>query len=109
MLRKTSNKQQENKKELLNKKRFRQKNSRNKENRGIKLSNLNEINQTSLKSKKKSNSLTGFEVCLTVYPTELEFKNPLDYIDNLWKENKENTGIIKIIPPSNWTKINNSI
>jgi hypothetical protein len=40
--------------------------------------------------------------CKTVYASESDFKNPIMYFEGLWKEDEENTGIIKIIPPNSW-------
>jgi len=47
--------------------------------------------------------------CLTVFATENDFKDPIKYLENLWNEHKESTGIIKIIPPERWKKINENI
>jgi len=39
------------------------------------------------------------------HATDQDFTNPLKFFDNLWEENKASSGIIKIIPPSNWVAI----
>ena len=36
------------------------------------------------------------------YPTEIEFKDPIKYFENLYKEGAWKYGCIKIIPPSSF-------
>jgi hypothetical protein len=50
-----------------------------------------------------------FKFCYTVYASEKDFEDPVRFIEQLWDENKESTGIIKIIPPENWKEFNTQI
>jgi len=43
------------------------------------------------------------------YATEEDFKNPIVYFESLWESNIPSTGIIKIIPPKSWQKLNSYI
>ena len=51
----------------------------------------------------------NFKFCYTVYASEKDFEDPVRFIEQLWDENKESTGIIKIIPPENWKVFNQEI
>ena len=40
----------------------------------------------------------------TYYPTSNDMSNLVDYIDSLWSDEKQSTGIIKLIPQGDWNK-----
>lgn len=65
--------------------------------------------QTENSEANKKNYKNNFNFCLTVYPTEKDFEDPIKYFEKLWDQNKESTGIIKIIPPDGWKNFNSKI
>jgi hypothetical protein len=78
--------------------------------------NLGSFKKIRFKPKKKENSdksrkinKDNFNFCLTVHATEKDFEDPVKYLEQLWNENKESTGIIKIIPPERWKNFNTKI
>lgn len=49
-------------------------------------------------------SFSEINPVLEIKATPQDFINPINFFDKLWKENESSTGIIKIIPPSNWVE-----
>jgi hypothetical protein len=50
---------------------------------------------------------SSIPACKTVYATENDFSNPIQFFERIWEKNKCSTGVIKIIPPESW--INNNV
>ena len=72
---------------------------------GIKMNNIKvEIPTVS----KNTPFIYDIKECLEYHATEEDFKNPIQYINNLWRKNNS-TGIIKIHPPSTWLEYNNKV
>ena len=70
-----------------------------------KLSNIRERLYT---APKKASFIQEINECIEYHATDEDFKNPIQYIDDLWRENNS-TGIIKIHPPSSWLNYNNKV
>jgi hypothetical protein len=69
---------------------------------------MNNIKVETLTVSKKTSLMYDIKECLVYHATEEDFKNPIQYIDNLWRKNSS-TGIIKIIPPTTWLEYNNKV
>jgi len=50
-------------------------------------------------------SLDIIEEVKTYYPTQEEFKSPLNYVEKLYKEGAQKYGIVKIVPPKDFKPI----
>jgi len=61
------------------------------------------IKNSLLETKNTNSSLEDIEEMPVFYPTENEFKNPLEYIDNLYyNHHAHKYGCVKIIPPASF-------
>jgi hypothetical protein len=72
--------------------------------------NLNSKSLRSLNNRKPILNDTGLKFIKespTIKATEADFKDPISFIQRIWKHNK--TGIAKIIPPPSWVEFNRKI
>ena len=61
------------------------------------------IRNSLVETKNTNENLSSIDQMPVYYPTEEEFKNPMDYIDKLYKSGDGSKyGCLKIIPPSSF-------
>lgn len=61
-----------------------------------------QINFKNQEKQELSDSLSNIPECKTIFATEEELKNPINFFDNLWSEGTASSGIIKIVAPESW-------
>ena len=70
----------------------------------------NENDQRKIIPKEEKGKKTlNISLCKSIVASELDFKNPINFIENIWEPSEKSTGIIKVTPPESWKKSNSFI